>query len=1420
MALMLLLGTSSAWAVDYYITGDVVGNWSQGANNRLKMTAHETNIVKAVVYLTGDFKVVNGATDWTENYNQPASGTGTTLTGGKNNNFNLQLNSGYSAPITIYYNYSTKYVWAAATACTSCCGSDIFRVAGSSNLCGSSWYGNDDNNKMECSDDIFSKSYNITGNTSYTFKIVKNNSDWINTINSNASITNKIALKTTGGDNNVTLSENPSSDGKLTIYYDPNKGIYATFEKSCNTPELSDFTCTLPDDDNTKAGNEVMWNGNTHAATVIWSGTQGGTITIYYKNGDVYSEEAPSAVGEYKVYVTTTENNNFCALTTKTEVGTFTITCPAPAEVPIYSVTQATTSCKGTDNQIGIITLTNYNDAYTYKLNDNAVTITDNKITGLAADSYTISAAKTCGSAKSLPISGESVTITSTDLTPTVAKDIEISGKNEICAGESTELTCNVEPSEGTIDSYSWNQAGTKNVDKLITASLDANTNYVATVTITNDGCSKDFESASYLVTVNPVPSKPSFVTDGEVTCAEKPVNPNLSKELASGEYLVWYDASEGGTNLGSNLTSSAEDETKIYYAAVSNGACESAERTPYTVDVEADPIVDLTLTLVDGKGNSLPLNYTYCQGDDVNVKLTYNGGIYWGEPEWNSTLTAGDMNTSGLRYDALNKKGEGTYTISNLQASGTLQVALTMCGDTKATSNVLNVNITPQAETPTVEVLLNIEKCGNDIRQYGKIQISPYNAGYTYKINDTDVTPNNNGIVENLSTAGSFTLSAINSCKVSTPSAPFTISETDNKPTISISGNETAVLYEDVMLAATATDGATVKWYEGGVEKATGATYVVTSETATSKAVTAKAFLNGCESAEVSKKVTFGEETCKPTTITVPANYIEIYCKYNDAPTQHDMKVDIWKQSEGQGTESYQSCSKSVDGYAYWKFNITDDATYCIRISNKELSYKSGSMCTLTRGHKYYFDIPGGWSGWTNGPDKSKTQDITETQDGPPAITTPAVKTVSATSEEGSGTVTFTGQIIKTGCAATSKIYYGYQFKKADEEWPTTGVEASNTPVEGKLIPLTNASETALYYQFSANVENLEDVDYHFRAYIINGYDFTNGNYDQGVYYGLDKLVTVSTVQTAVTTAKIQLVDADGKEVDKNKKYCVGETGYIKVTSDVKYTTATWKSDLGVEIEQIGKTNIYQFEVKGKDQIVVLLSNKHNTEPVSSNPREVDVYASPSVPEIALGESSICDTNEDGTTLTVTRTKAGQYYALYKEDGNGGIKVEDYQLCSSDNAAIEYTGLKESAKYFVKTYRGECDSEITRSSSATLTVVDSKDVKISIEPTDTETTPWMPAKLTVTATSDYTVTSVPNDAVINISGNIVKVKLPLPTEGVQNKSTTKDNVNVTFDNITYTITAELRTAGEEGNPCAQPAIANITLTPYIEICD
>ena len=101
MALMMLVGTSSAWGA-YYVTGNVIGNWSEGPNNRLEMTSHESDVVKAQVSQGGDFKIHYAATGWDNDWYktiQKGTSTGATITGNDISTPNIAVfKSGLSTP--------------------------------------------------------------------------------------------------------------------------------------------------------------------------------------------------------------------------------------------------------------------------------------------------------------------------------------------------------------------------------------------------------------------------------------------------------------------------------------------------------------------------------------------------------------------------------------------------------------------------------------------------------------------------------------------------------------------------------------------------------------------------------------------------------------------------------------------------------------------------------------------------------------------------------------------------------------------------------------------------------------------------------------------------------------------------------------------------------------------------------------------------------------------------------------------------------------------------------------------------------------------------------------------------------------------------------------------------------------------------
>ena len=522
MALMLLLGTSSAWGANLASgqviqfkfsqgsvskesgwNGTILNMWDNNNSEQVNVQPGEVYTISEGHWIPTKFQYLSQY-DWGGWKGQTAEigdcdGGSTLLT---NKMYEVTLSTSTDWTGTQSQNYPNKQF----KHTLSCEDADLckptYYIAGT--LPYASWDEGEHLEMTTCDRGLRSLIFNGVAEGDYEFKITQGNWDW----STGSYYTDKGNLTCESSGSNIKISTIGLGQTNITIYFDGTKA-YASYTAACTAPQASDFTYTLPDDDNTQTGNEVMWDGNTHAAIVAWAGensTEG--ITIYYtKTGGSKNQTAPSDAGTYTVTIETTAQGDFCPTESPITLGTFTITCPAPAEVPTYSVTQQTTSCDGTDNKLGIITLNNYDAAYTYELNDNAVTIIDNQITGLAAGNYKISAAKTCGSAKSESQSGSSVEITSTDLTPTIAEDIAISGDNEICAGKSTELTCNVEASKGIIESYSWNQAGTKNGNTLTTATLNATTNYVATVKITNDGCSKDFSSEPYQVIVNPVPS-------------------------------------------------------------------------------------------------------------------------------------------------------------------------------------------------------------------------------------------------------------------------------------------------------------------------------------------------------------------------------------------------------------------------------------------------------------------------------------------------------------------------------------------------------------------------------------------------------------------------------------------------------------------------------------------------------------------------------------------------------------------------------------------------------------------------------------------------------------------------------------------------------------------------------------------------
>lgn len=638
--------------------------------------------------------------------------------------------------------------------------------------------------------------------------------------------------------------------------------------------------------------------------------------------------------------------------------------------------------------------------------------------------------------------------------------------------------------------------------------------------------------------------------------------------------------------------------------------------------------------------------------------------------------------------------------------------------------------------------------------------------------------------------------------------------------PTISISGNNSAVLYEDVELTA-ATDGTSISWEitegDGSLSSTTGNSVTLTSSSVGTVTVTAKAFLNGCESAEASHPVTFSAEDCNSTTTqTEDEKTIEIWCRMSD--NSNGSSIQCYGFGAGNFFGSYPG-SKANNGtgtynsktYQKWKYTFDSKKSGLNVIFNTNGDNdKTGDISVGSSGKRYYY-----WynkSSKTYGLDASETIYTTTTT--PAQITAPAAKTISVSTTDGEGNIIFSGQVVKTGCDDTNE--YGFQYSLDEQTWTTVKVGENA------------AAGTAIY---NNTVKGL-DGTYHVRAYITN---------DNSTQYGAITEITVSTKKTPITSVVLTHVkDVNGTAYEdqelENLTYCVGD----EVWFELNYVGSTfipennvgfkWTTYPGSGLIGAYNGNKYKFTITGSGTIGIRLRNDANVDGegnptwAESNLLEFNTHPEPTAPTISFAKATICSNDNEGATLKLGATVSGQAYELWKyenDDDTEGSKVANVATlnCTENNQELQFTGIKTAGKYFVKTYyTAFCNTVTANSSYATLTVVNAKDVSISITPATATTTPWMPVKLTISATDDYTL-EVPDGVEFSQKGDICSVKIPLP-QGANGGEGQYENVSFPQDATTsYIVTAKLVSTGGEDNPCAVPETATITLTPYVEEC-
>ena len=636
--------------------------------------------------------------------------------------------------------------------------------------------------------------------------------------------------------------------------------------------------------------------------------------------------------------------------------------------------------------------------------------------------------------------------------------------------------------------------------------------------------------------------------------------------------------------------------------------------------------------------------------------------------------------------------------------------------------------------------------------------------------------------------------------------------------PTISIGDNTTAVKFEDVKLTATGNNIADVTWIadKGNIiedaidpKKA-----VLTYDQADAVTVTATATsAAGCTSVAATKIVTFGAEDCNGTTTTRTerdTDKMQILCREDGSTAKSNLKCYAFDKNKKEIFGNWDNAKTTntttqIGGNTYRVWTINNISTsYTLPITvifyykDNNNTYQTNDLATGETGfaYKYWYKAANKDDKSKNGAQEGQGSEITKTTTTtiPATITAPAVKIESVTTTTGLGNINFTGRVVKKGCDDTNE--YGFQYSTDRQNWTTVKVgenASAGTP-------------------FSDNSVKGLDGTYYIRAYITN---------DHSTQTSAEKEIRLQTSTDPISNVSIEFVAAPG-ENNVPSTYCVGSTAYIKATYDgAKYTQFEWKSDQGITLTELGSIpNVFQFTVKGNDNIVLMLRNIYNREGEffsNEQPLVVNATPEPIAPTISLDKSTLCSNDNEGATISLANTVVGQTYSLFKEIENGDDTQigNDIECTEQNKESISFNlkGLDVAGRYYVIAKENVCNRTIG-TTSVTLEVVNTTGLSISIEPNTAVVTPWEPVKLKITATEGYQYNVTGLDGMVyTVNGDTYTVKIPLP-EGDTSLDT---DGNVIFEGIDYEISATLITGGD--NQCILPATCTITLTPYLEPC-
>ena len=325
----------------------------------------------------------------------------------------------------------------------------------------------------------------------------------------------------------------------------------------------------------------------------------------------------------YNLFTTPSSGNNVWDGATTTWSKWTPAACCTPANVSISEWNVPATLCTGSSGTFKYTAasgasvtwkMAQSNNNYTITQSNGTVIITYNGTSAINSNKllYSVSGTNICPETdkeSGKTISGAAI--------PSISAST-LSAQS-ICPGDKATLT--VTSGKGT---YTWvNTNGGENISDTDN-SVQVSTAGTYTVTAT-DGNNCSSNTVEFTVTVKELQGKPVFTTPNTTVCESTAFTlPATDENVAT---LVWYTSA--GASQNASVSAGITTQT-VYYAAIaaSDDKCETASnnRAEYTVNVDKKPNLDLTST-----------TETICQGEQITLSDYVNNNTLIGTVKWYS---------------------------------------------------------------------------------------------------------------------------------------------------------------------------------------------------------------------------------------------------------------------------------------------------------------------------------------------------------------------------------------------------------------------------------------------------------------------------------------------------------------------------------------------------------------------------------------------------------------------------------------------------------------------------------------------------------------------------------------------------------------------------------------------------------------